>query len=284
MSTQAPSILGEPFFAESIVKSNSLYQNKCVPSYFSKLDEVIKGFHNLNLIIIGGRPCMGCRTLALTMACRQAWENHKVACFFMSFSEHSLTDRVQRIYNAYEKPSSAPHPFFYIDYKLDTVKLRNEVERLKREENIEAVYVESVQMIGVKEQTDMLLQAGSAAKALWEISREFDIPVIALSSLSRGPEYRGGERRPLLCDLRTTSTLEMYADKVLLLYRPAYYGMMCDELGNPTIDVVEVNVVKNSNGAIESGINLKFDHTISVFVDEVHLLNIQPKMATRKES
>ena len=282
MSTQAPSILGEPFFAESIVKSNSLYQNKCVPSYFSKLDEVIKGFHNLNLIIIGGRPCMGCRTLALTMACRQAWENHKVACFFMSFSEHSLTDRVQRIYNAYEKPSSAPHPFFYIDYKLDTVKLRNEVERLKREENIEAVYVESVQMIGVKEQTDMLLQAGSAAKALWEISREFDIPVIALSSLSRAPLYRGGYPSPRLCDLRESSAIEMYADVVLLIDRPEYYGLLIDENGNSLIGVAKVEVAKNVNGKT-TNVELMFDKSSVVFKDLIRPV-FWSNIAAQKES
>ena len=281
MSTQAPSILGEPFFAESIVKSNSLYQNKCVPSYFSKLDEVIKGFLNSNLIIIGGRPCMGCRTLALTMACRQAWENHKVACFFMSFSEHSLTDRVRRIYNAYEKPSTAPHPFFYIDYKLDTVKLRNEVERLKREENIEAVYVESVQMIGVKEQTDMLLQAGSAAKALWEISREFDIPVIALSTLSRAPEHRC--YFPLrLSDLRESSAIEMYADVVLLVARPEYYGLLIDENGNSLIGVAKLEVAKNVNGKT-TNVELMFDKSSVVFKDLIRPV-FWSNIAAQKES
>ena len=274
----------EPFFAESLVQSSILTQNTYVPTYFERLDKVVKGFHNSNLTIIGGRPCVGCRMLVLTMACKQAWKNHKVACFFMSLSELELTDRVRRIYDAYEKPHTLSHPFFYLDYLLDIDKFRNEVKRLKREENIEIVYVESVQMIGVKDCVDSVTKAEIAVKTFWEMSRELDTPIVALSSLSRGPEIRGGERRPLLCDLRTTSTLEMYADKVLLLYRPAYYGFMCDEMGNPTIDVVEANVVKNSNGAIESGINLKFDHTLSVFVDEVQLLNITPKMATPKES
>ena len=282
MSTQAPSILDEPFFAESIVKSNSLYQNKCVPSYFSKLDEVIKGFHNSNLIIIGGRPCMGCRTLALTMACKQAWENHKVACFFMSLTESSLTDRVRRIYNAYEKPSSAPHPFFYIDYKLDTVKLRNDVERLKREENIEAVYVESVQMIGVKEPTETLRQAGCAIKELWEISREFDIPVIALSSISRGSVYRTGYPSPRLCDLRESSAIEVYADVVLLIDRPEYYGLLIDENGNSLIGVAKVEVAKNVNGQT-TNVELMFDKSSVVFENREELADFS-KYMTPKES
>lgn len=258
MSTQASSILGEPFFAESIVKSNSLYQNKCVPSYFSKLDEVIKGFHNSNLTIIGGRPCMGCRTLALTMACRQAWEIHKVACFFMSFSEHSLTDRVQRIYNTYSNPSTLPHPFFYIDYKLDIDKFRNEVARLKCEENIEVVYVESIQMIGVNDKIEPLLQAGYAVKSLWEISREFDLPIVALSSLSRATEYRCGGRQPELSDLRESSAIEMYADVVLMLYRPEYYGILIDENGDSLIGVAKVEVAKNVNGQT-TNVELMFD-------------------------
>ena len=258
----------EPYFSQSLIKSNSLPQNKCVPTYFKELDKVIKGFRNSNLTIIGGRPAMGCHTLALTIACGQAWQKHKVAFFIMSLTESNLIERVKRNYTCYSKSHTEPFPSFYVDYKLDIDKLRNEVGRLKREENIEVVFIDTVQMLGVKDCADTLNKTAIVTRALWEMSREFDISIVALSTLSRETELRGGDMLPLLCDLDETNALEMYADVVLLLHRPAYYGITVDLDGNSLVNDAEVIVAKNVNGETTK-VKLLFDHKISMFVDEI---------------
>ncbi|MBP5364640.1 MAG: hypothetical protein J6Y82_01790 [Bacteroidales bacterium] len=83
---------------------------------------------------------------------------------------------------------------------------------------------------------------------MWRISRDFDIPVVALSALSRAPEHRGMDCKPLLTDLRESSMIEVCADTVLLLYRPAYYNINEDPRGNSLTNYAEINVAKNNNG------------------------------------
>lgn len=252
-----------------------------VPTYFRDLDKVIEGLHKSNLILIGGRPAMGCRSLVLTMACKQAWDNRSVACFFMTLSEIELEDRAARIFDYYKMPKTplTPQPLFFIDYKLDIDKLHNEIERLKRERHIEAVYVESVQMIGVKDNaaTTYEYHTELAVKSLWEMSREFDIPIIALSSLSRDTVRRVGDKAPMISDLRESGTLEVYADVVLLLNRPEYYGLKCDEFGNATIGRADINVAKNAFGQMDD-VRLVFDQSQSVFYDSPTLLELKSKI------
>ncbi|MCR5714836.1 MAG: DnaB-like helicase C-terminal domain-containing protein [Bacteroidales bacterium] len=260
----------EPYFSQSLIKKTALPQNKYVPTNFKELDTVIKGFRNSNLTILGGRPGMGCRSLALTMACRQAWAEHKVACFFMSLTESELIERVKRNYRCYNQSHTAPFPSFHVDYLLDVDKLHHEIGLLKREENIEVVFVDSVQMLGVKDDSASDKTA-IAVRSLWEMSREFDISVVALSALSREPEFRVGDKRPFMYNLRASSTLEMYADVVLLLYRPAYYGMNEDLYGDSLVNVAEIRVVKNSNGHT-ADVKLGYDHTSSMFVDDKDIL------------
>lgn len=256
----------EPYFSQSLIKSNSLPESKYVPTYFKELDNVINGFRNPNLIIIGGRPAMGCHSLALTVACRQAWGKHKVAFFIMSLTERNLIERVKRNYLCFDKSHTEPFPSFYFDYKLDIDKLRNEVGRLKREENIEVVYVDTIQMLGVKDCTDTFNKTAIVTRALWEMSREFDISIVTLSTVWRESELRGGEMLPMLCDLGETYALEMYADVVLLLHRPFYYGIRYDEAGNSIVNVAEVIVAKNVNGETTK-VKLLFDN--GMFVDEI---------------
>lgn len=266
MTSPAAYIYPKESFLKGFIKSESLSENKCVPTYFSPLDKVIGGFYNSNLTIIGGRPAMGCRQLVLTMACRQAWKKRKVACFFTTLTERNIISRFQRIYMSSHEPESSLPPLCYIDYKLNMDRLHNEIERLKKDENIEVVYVDSVQMID--EPIDMLSKTQYIVNALWKMSREFDIPIIALSSLTRRPEYAGGDKKPLLSDLRETSAIEMYADTVLLLYRPIYYGLKYDDEGNLIMDTAQIIVAKNVNGQLDD-VNLLFDHCTGEFVDEI---------------
>jgi replicative DNA helicase len=92
-------------------------------------------------------------------------------------------------------------------------------------------------------------EIGSISRALKSVAKELNVPVIALSQLSRAVETRpGNSKRPMLSDLRESGSIEQDADMVLFLYRPEYYGLTEDEDGNPTQGVGEVIIAKHRNG------------------------------------
>lgn len=100
-------------------------------------------------------------------------------------------------------------------------------------------------------------EIASISRALKMLAKELNVPVIALSQLSRAVETRGGDKRPMLSDLRESGSIEQDADMVLFLYRPEYYGITEDEMGNPTAGVGEVIIAKHRNGSLEN-VQLKF--------------------------
>src|SRR5688500_12359219 len=106
----------------------------------------------------------------------------------------------------------------------------------------------------------------SIARALKMIAKELSVPVIALSQLSRAVETRGGDTRPMLSDLRESGSIEQDADMVVFLYRPEYYGITEDEMGNPTQNTGEVIIAKHRNGSLAS-VNLKFIGKFTKFGD-----------------
>lgn len=120
-----------------------------MPTLFGNLDEAIRGFCKSNLIVVGGRPAMGVRSFVLTMACRQAWQGHKVACFFMSLTTNNLVERTNHIYEYYKQPKTSASPAFYLEPQLSIDSLHSEIERLKNGAAVDIVYVESLQGIGL---------------------------------------------------------------------------------------------------------------------------------------
>jgi replicative DNA helicase len=110
-------------------------------------------------------------------------------------------------------------------------------------------------------------EIGSISRALKMVAKELQVPVIALSQLSRAVESRpGGSKRPMLSDLRESGSIEQDADMVLFLYRPEYYGLEFDEDNNPTKGVGEIIIAKHRNG--ETGtVRLKFVGKYVKFTD-----------------
>jgi replicative DNA helicase len=100
-------------------------------------------------------------------------------------------------------------------------------------------------------------EIAAISRGLKMIAKELEVPVIALSQLSRAVETRGGDKRPMLSDLRESGSIEQDADMVIFLYRPEYYGITEDIDGNPTEGVGEVMIAKHRNGALEN-VPLKF--------------------------
>ncbi len=140
--------------------------------------------------------------------------------------------------------SEAP---LYIDDSagLTMMELRAKARRLKAEVNVGCIFIDYLQLVTVREPTENRQQQISAiSRGLKSLAKELDIPVVCLSQLSRAVESRGGERRPMLSDLRESGAIEQDADTVLMLYRPAFYEQEHSE--DPTL--TEVIIAKQRNG------------------------------------
>ncbi|MFP4094367.1 MAG: replicative DNA helicase [Cyclobacteriaceae bacterium] len=163
----------------------------------------------------------------------------------------------------YHKTSDLTEAPIFIDDTpaLSIRELRSKCRRLKAQHNIELIIVDYLQLMsgdsskgnqGNREQ-----EIASISRAMKNIAKELDVPVLALSQLSRAVETRGGDKRPQLSDLRESGSIEQDADMVMFLYRPEYYGITEDENGQPVQGTGEVIIAKHRNGALDT-VRLKF--------------------------
>jgi replicative DNA helicase len=117
-------------------------------------------------------------------------------------------------------------------------------------------------------------EISAISRSIKEIAKELNVPIIALSQLSRSVEQRGGDKRPVLSDLRESGAIEQDADIVSFIYRPEYYGFLQDEEGNSNQGVGEIIVAKHRNGALDS-VRLKFIGEFARF-DNLNSFNDDP--------
>jgi len=218
-----------------------------LPSGFTDLDrKYTAGFHPGDLAIIAGRPSMGKTSFALNIAQHVALVERKpVAIFSLEMSKELLVQRllcseaevdaqkvrmgfttaedIQALTRAAGLLSEAP---IYIDDTpaLSTLEMRARARRLKSEHDIALIIVDYLQLARASERSENRQQEiSSISRSLKTLAKELNIPVIALSQLSRAVEARGGDRRPMLSDLRESGAIEQDADLVLFLYRPEFY-------------------------------------------------------------
>lgn len=153
---------------------------------------------------------------------------------------------------------------------LSILELRAKCRRLKSQHDIQLVIIDYLQLMtgdtsgkmgGNREQ-----EIASISRALKNLAKELDVPVIALSQLSRAVETRGGDKRPQLSDLRESGSIEQDADMVLFLYRPEYYGITQDEAGNSIAGIGEVIIAKHRNGSLDT-VPLRFIGKFTKFGD-----------------
>jgi replicative DNA helicase len=153
---------------------------------------------------------------------------------------------------------------------LSILELRAKCRRLKQQHDIQMIIIDYLQLMsgdlsnkggGNREQ-----EIASISRALKNIAKELNVPVIALSQLSRAVETRGGDKKPQLSDLRESGSIEQDADMVMFLYRPEYYGITEDEQGNPTQGIGEVIIAKHRNGSLDT-VGLKFIGKYTKFMD-----------------
>jgi replicative DNA helicase len=128
------------------------------------------------------------------------------------------------------------------------------------EHKIELVVIDYLQLMSAKEGKgggNREQEISTISRSIKEIAKELNVPIIALSQLSRSVEQRGGDKRPVLSDLRESGAIEQDADIVGFIYRPDYYGFLEDENGNPNNGVGEIIIAKHRNGATDR-VRLRF--------------------------
>jgi len=238
----------EPILSSTVKRIENMAANPGsiigVPSGIIDLDKLTAGFQNGDLIILAGRPSMGKTALALTIARNAAIENKSAtAIFSLEMSSDQLGQRLltseARVDNALVRRGSpnikwkniniasgklAQAPLFIDDTPaLSILDLRSRARRLKRERNIELLIVDYLQLMqGPKNSENRQNEISQITQSLKALAKELDIPVIALSQLSRAVEQRT-KKEPMLSDLRESGAIEQDADVVIFLYRPAVY-------------------------------------------------------------
>ncbi len=257
-----------------------------VPTGFRALDNLTGGWQPSDLIIIAARPSMGKTAFALAAARNAALHQREpvgVAIFSLEMSAGQLAQRLltsearvdaqaartgrlsdddwPKLARAAGRLSSAP---VYIDDTpgLSILELRAKCRRLKAEHDIGLVVVDYLQLMHGTTQVrsaNREQEIAQISRSLKGLAKELNVPVLALSQLSRAVETRGGDRRPQLSDLRESGSIEQDADVVSFIYRAERYGITVDEHGNSTEGLAELIVGKQRNGPIGT-VRLAFAH------------------------
>ncbi len=277
-----------------------------IPSGFEKLDRLTSGWQPSDLVVIAARPGMGKTAFVLSMARNVAVEsNIPVAIFSLEMSSLQLITRLISSETAisseklrtgrlekYEweqlniKVKDLEKAPLYIDDtpSLSIFDLRAKARRLASQHGIKLVVIDYLQLMttgasqkgGNREQ-----EISTISRNLKALAKELDLPVIAISQLSRAVETRGGSKRPLLSDLRESGAIEQDADIVSFIYRPEYYKIdeWDDEERTPTQGQAEFMVAKHRNGGLDS-IRLKFIGHLGKFenLDDFGTVEFHSKM------
>ncbi len=243
-----------------------------VASGFSDLDEMTSGFQPADLIIVAARPSMGKTAFTLNIAQHAAIEYHvPVAFFSLEMSKESLVQRMitsearidaQRMRKGLLRDDDFPRlaraagilsaaPVWIDDTPgITLLEMRSKARRLRADADVGLVIVDYLQLMsGPANSESRQQEVSQISRGLKALAKELNVPVIALSQLSRAPEQRTGDnKRPQLSDLRESGAIEQDADLIMFLYRQEFYDGPTDKDGNSLEGKAEVIVGKQRNG------------------------------------
>lgn len=257
------------------------------PSGFYDLDAMTSGFNPSDLVIIAARPSMGKTAFVLNIAQFMAVE-HNIPCavFSLEMSREQLVMRMlcseagidanrlrtgnlhtndwTQLAMAMGRLGEAP---LFIDDSamVNALEIRAKCRRLKSEmKGLGLVVIDYIQLMQGRKQTDNRVQEVSEiSRSLKQLARELNVPVLALSQLSRAVEARQN-KRPMLSDLRESGSIEQDADLVMFIYRDEYYNQESDKRGE-----AEIIIAKQRNGPVGT-VDLLFQNSITKFLNKVH--------------
>ncbi len=255
-----------------------------VTTGFASLDNLLGGLHKSDLIILAARPSVGKTTLALDIARNAAVKtNVPVGIFSLEMSAQQLTQRMlsaqahvdawklrtgkltaetdfSKIRDALNELSKAP---IYIDDQAGNsiIKMKSVARRWKTEFGLGLIVVDYLQLMNTSKNYDsMVNQVTEISRSLKSLARELNVPVLALSQLSRAVESRGG--KPRLSDLRDSGSIEQDADVVMFIHREDRSGTRTE---TESTGIAEILVEKHRNGPVGK-VDLYFDEKNSTFL------------------
>ncbi|OGE74158.1 MAG: replicative DNA helicase [Candidatus Doudnabacteria bacterium RIFCSPHIGHO2_02_FULL_42_25] len=241
-----------------------------VPTGFTDLDNKLGGLQKSDLVILAARPSMGKTSLALDIVRQVAMnENKAVAIFSLEMSKDQLVDRLlaaeadvdlwkmrtgklndlgpdndfERIGHALGRLSEAP---IYIDDSgaLNIMELRTKARRLQAEHDLDLIVVDYLQLMQGRSTENRVQEVSEISRSLKILAKELNVPVLALSQLSRAVEQRGGDKKPQLSDLRESGSIEQDADVVMFIYRDEMYSGKDSKKPH----IAEILIRKHRNG------------------------------------
>ena len=267
---------------EEIYRNADLYSG--ITSGYPSLDKMISGFNPSDLIIIAARPSMGKTAFALNTAFNAASAGKSILIFSLEMSSSQILQRllsiksgigIQKIKNGFlkdddwKKLGNASNFLgnFHINIadipNITVIEMRATARRMKAAGKLDMIIVDYLQLIkGSNLRIENRQQEISEiSRSLKGLARELDVPVIALSQLSRAVEQRA-DRRPMLSDLRDSGAIEQDADIVAFLYRDGYYNEKNDITNGDT----EIIIGKQRNGPVGT-VKLKFIPELAKFIE-----------------
>ena len=276
---------------DTVGRVETLYENQGgltgISTGFRDLDRDTSGLQKSDLILVAARPSMGKTAFTLNIATYAAMHGHTVAFFSLEMSKEQLVQRMlcseggidsqrlrtgqledadwDRLINTADRVSKAS---IYIDDTagINVMDLRSKARRLKAEHGLDLIVIDYLQLMQGrpnKNGDNRQQEISEISRSLKALARELNVPVIALSQLSRSVEARQ-VKRPMLSDLRESGSLEQDADIVMFLYREDYYDKDTEHKNQ-----TEVIIAKHRNGPVDT-VNLYFQKEYTKFRDMVH--------------
>lgn len=262
-----------------------------IPSGFPMMDKVTHGWQPTDLIILGARPAVGKTALALNLA-RNATKtksrkgkSRKVLIFSLEMSKGQLVDRMmsaesevwldkittgmveeqqlQNIYVHAVQPLSGIGIFIDDTPMLNVYQLRSKaryaIRKFGGKDDEWMIIIDYLQLMsGISEgrHTNREQEISNISRNLKILAKELEVPILALSQLNRDADNRKGEKQvPKLSDLRESGAIEQDADTVMFMYRPEYYDVTTNEMGESTSGLTEISIAKHRHGALAQGKN-----------------------------
>lgn len=262
-----------------------------IPTPIRLKTEKMGGWRGSELIILAARPGMGKTALAISYGMHAARLGHPTAFFSLEMSKEQLTNRIissearidseklTRLGLTEEEEArarKAVEPIRNTQFIIDDTpnisieRFQIEAKRMKKKYSVKMIIVDYLQLMtaGGSKGGNREQEISKISRGLKGVAKELNIPVIALSQLSRALESRSGHKRPMLSDLRESGAIEQDADIVEFIYRPEYYGMddWDDYGGAPSFNEAEYIVAKNRNGGLTRN-RMKFEKQFTQFSD-----------------
>lgn len=259
-------------------------------THFTSLDNILSGLQKSELIVLGARPSLGKTAFALDIARNVGLEGHPVGIFSLEMSKDQIIDRLiaaqaqvplwrlrtgrltsdfefKLIQQAFDELSKAP---IFIDDmpSPNIIEMRSMARRLQIEHGLELLVIDYLQLIQPRTNTESLVQQiTEISRGLKSLARELNIPILALSQLSRDVEKRES-KIPRLSDLRESGSIEQDSDVVLFIYRKDRDKL---EVSEEEKNLAEIIIAKNRNGPLGT-VQLKFDSEKVTFrnIDNIH--------------